>query len=119
MNKRLILQLTRIYIFKLFSYNEYNADIFRTNRLKHFQNILKTAKFKLISLDDLPLKLDSLVKSEMKTIKSEVTQDLFNEFLETETKNIIKYEVLNDRIDFLNLPDDNTIISKISTPNNR
>jgi hypothetical protein len=98
--------------FKLFCYNEYNADIFKTNRLKHFQNILKTAKFKLISLDDLPEKIDNSIKNDMKIKKLEINETLFNDFIETENKDIIKYEVLNERLCFLNLPDDKIIISK-------
>ena len=70
------------------------------------------AKFKLISLDDLPEKLDNTIKNDMKIKKLEINETLFNDFLETENKDIIKYEVLNERVSFLNLPDDKIIISK-------
>ena len=98
--------------FNLYCYNEYNADIFRTSRLYHFQNILKIAKFKLVSLDDIPDKLDNIVKHEMKTIKNEINEVLFNEFLESDNKDVLKYEVINKNISFLNLPNDNNIITK-------
>ena len=38
--------------FNMFTYNEYNADIFKTNRCIRFENILKTDKFKLCLLSD-------------------------------------------------------------------
>jgi len=98
--------------FNLFCYNEYNADIFKTSRLYHFQNILKLAKFKLVSLDDNNDKLDNVLKQDMKNKKLEINEVLFNDFLETENKDVIKFEVLNERISFLNLPNDKIIISK-------
>ena len=82
--------------FNLYCYNEYNADIFRTSRIKHFQNILKLAKFKLISLDDLPDKLDNNIKNDMKIKKLEINDELFNDFLQTENKDVIKFESINE-----------------------
>ena len=48
----------------------------------------------------------------MKIKKLEINEALFNDFLETDKKDVIKFEVLNERIDFLNLPLNKHIISK-------
>ena len=99
--------------FNMFTYNEYNADIFKTNRCVHFENILKIAKFKLCTIinDDNKV-LNKEVKLEMTEATKEQKEKLFNEFVEAENVNLNKFTPIVERMEFLNLPNDKTIIQK-------
>ena len=97
----------------MFTYNEYNADIFKTNRCIHFENILKTAKFKLCLLsDDTSTTLNKDVKVEMKEATKEQKEKLFNEFLQSENKDLNKFTPIVERMTFLNLPNDKKVLEQ-------
>jgi hypothetical protein len=99
--------------FNMFTYNEYNADIFKTNRCIMFENILKTAKFKLCLLsDDNSTTLNKDVKVEMKEATKEQKEKLFNEFLQSENKDLNKFSPIVERMTFLNVPNDNKILEQ-------
>ena len=96
--------------FNMFTYNEYNADIFKTNRCVHFENILKIAKFKLCTItNDDNIVLDKEVKTEMKNATKEQKEKLFNEYVEAENANLNKFTPIVERMEFLNLPNDKII----------
>ena len=99
--------------FNMYTYNEYNADIFKTNRCIHFENILKTAKFKLCFVsDDSSTTLNKDEKVEMKEATTEQKAKLFNEFLQSENKDLNKFTPIVERMTFLNLPNDNKILEQ-------
>ena len=82
--------------FKLFSYNEYINDIYKTNKEAHFKNILINNGFKLSEFGETK-KLKS--KEELKDIKDKYNEKKFNEHI-----NEIKIDnVLEDNINFLNI----------------
>ena len=47
-----IYECLTIVFFKLFCYNEFVKDIYNTNKLAHYENILRDNKFDLKSIED-------------------------------------------------------------------
>ena len=50
--------------FKLYCYNEYTNDIFKTNKTIHYEQILKNANFKIIDDKIEPIKFDKVKMNE-------------------------------------------------------
>ncbi len=79
----------------------------------HFENILKTAKFKLCLLsDDSSITLNEEVKVEMKEATTEQRAKLFNEFFVAENKDLNKFTPIVERMTFLNLSNDDKILEQ-------
>ena len=55
--------------FKLFCYNEFVKDIYNTNKLAHYENILRDEKFVLKSIGD-KVKISDDIKAEMTDLRS-------------------------------------------------
>ena len=51
--------------FKLYCYNEYTNDIFKTNKTIHYEQILKNANFKIIDNSNQPIKFDKVKMTEL------------------------------------------------------
>ena len=68
--------------FKLYSYNEYINDIFNTSKYYHFENIIKSEGFQLVNLYE-PKRLDKDTREELTELIEAITQEQFNEYLET------------------------------------
>ena len=99
--------------FNLYTYNEYIKDIYKTNRAVHFENVLKTAKFSLCSRkNETNEVLNKEMKKEMTEISKDAKEKLFNDFIESEDKTIKKFENIENRMTFLNLPNDKAILEK-------
>lgn len=84
--------------FKLFSYNEYINDIYKTNKEKHFKQILLNNGFILSNQNDKK-KLIKDTKNKLINTKEEYKEKVFNEHIE----NINNNEVLENIISFLNI----------------
>ena len=90
-----------------------NLLIYKTNRCVHFEKVLKTAKFSICSRKNETNELfNKELKKEMTEISKETKEQLFNDFLESEDKTIKKFENIENRMTFLNLPNDKAILEK-------
>ena len=89
--------------FNLFCYNEYVKDIYNTNKLSHFEEILKENKFILDSRGERT-KINQEVKLEMTDIKTDIDDNIFNDFINAENRNDERFKIILDRIELLNIP---------------
>ena len=100
--------------FKLYCYNEYTNDIFKTNKTIHYETILKNANFKIIDDNIKPVKFDKVKMTELKDDRIEQYDNLFDEYLNANdndrTKN--KFENINNNIKVLNLPTNTEVLTK-------
>jgi hypothetical protein len=92
--------------FNLFCYNEYVKDTYNTNKLSHYEEILKQNKFILDSKGEKS-KIDPEIKIEMADLRTDIDDNFFNDFLNSSNRNDDKYKVILDRIELLNLPINN------------
>ena len=97
--------------FNMFCYNEYVKDIFNTNKLAHYENILKENEF-ILDSKGKKAKIDEELKSEMTDLRADIDENLFKEFLNAENKELDKYKIIMDRIKLLELPEDIEILTK-------
>ena len=100
--------------FKLYCYNEYTNDIFKTNKTIHYEQILKNANFKIIDDNIKPVKFDKVKMNELKDDRIEQYDNLFDEYINAnendKTKN--KFETINNNVKVLNLPNNKDILTK-------
>jgi hypothetical protein len=94
----------------LFCYNEFVKDIYNTNKLAHYENILRDNKFVLKSIGD-KVKISDDIKAEMTDLRSQIEDTLFEEYLNAENRDIQKYKIINSRVNLLELPDDVEILT--------
>ena len=105
--------MTKNDFFKLYCYNEYVNDIFKTNKTIHYQQILKNANFKLIDEYIKPTKFNKDQLDELKDNREQVYADLFDEYIDKpKDRTKIKFEIINNNIKVLNLPTTNEILIK-------
>ena len=98
--------------FKIFCYNEFVKDTYQTNKVKHFELILKMHGFN-ISEEGEAKGLDKGIKDEMKTLVEEYNDELFDEYLKAVDKTLIKFDIINKHVELLGLDKhDNTTIEK-------
>ena len=84
--------------FKIFCYNEYVKDIYSTNKLYHYENILKYNGFILIGTDDKIKPLTKEENIELSNLTEEQNNILFTEYLNAtsyERENNIKFSGIN------------------------
>ena len=98
--------------FKLYCYNEYVRDIYGTNKVKHYENLLEENGFKIQTNTDKPTRLNTQKKQEIISITHNINEELFTEFLTTEDQQQDKFKALRDNIAYLNLPNDTEILNK-------
>ena len=84
--------------FKLFGYNEYLTDIYKTNKEYHFRQILKTNGYIMKELGKIN-KLKPAKKAKMKKDKNNYIDKKFNDHIQ----NIQIDANINDKIEFLKL----------------
>ena len=89
--------------FNLFCYNEYVKDTYNTNKLYHYENILLENKFVLSNKGEQSKNIDSSLKFDMKIIKIEINDKIFDDFLTDRTKEDNNYIIMNERIELLGL----------------
>jgi len=92
--------------FNLFCYNEYVKDTYNTNKLSHFEEILKQNKFILDSRGEKS-KIEQDIKIEMTDLRTDIDDNFFNDFLTSDNRKDEKFKVILERIDLLNLPINN------------
>jgi hypothetical protein len=103
--------------FKLFTYNQYQDEIFGTGFITHYENILTRDGF-VLSEKGQTKKLNNDEKAEFKNLYEEFQDEKFDEFAdlyfnireESDIEELKKYKVLNDRVLLLNLPSKEDII---------
>ena len=100
--------------FKLYCYNEYTNDIFKTNKTIHYENIFKNANFKIIDDKIEPIKFDKVKMNELKDDRNEQYDNLFDEYINANEndKNKNKFETINNNIKVLNLPNNKDVLAK-------
>jgi hypothetical protein len=94
--------------FKLFCYNEYVKDVYKSNIKIHFEHLLKQNGF-LLSTTGEKKKLEKVVKGQMKELTTEITTETFNNFINAsgDDKTKAKYKPFMDRIKILTLDSNN------------
>jgi hypothetical protein len=94
--------------FKLFCYNEYVKDVYKSNIKIHFEQLLKQNGFVLSTVGEKK-KLEKAVKGEMKGLTEEITTETFESFLNADgnDKTKAKYKPFMDRITILKLDSNN------------
>jgi hypothetical protein len=107
--------------FDLYCFNEYVKDIYEQNKTEHLKDILYKNGFKCSEIiEEIPSQLSKELKSEMKDVVDECTEEIFNKWIEgeimhenfdirknilklSEKEDIIKYkEYIYDRTNFEN-----------------
>ena len=68
--------------FELFTYNEYVADVYQTNKTAHYQNILKSNGFVLSEIGQIR-KMSKTKQDELNEPLQEINESLFNELIIT------------------------------------
>jgi len=105
-------QLVENTFYKLWMQNEYDKDTFETNKLKHYELLLVENGFTLSNVG-LPNKMSSKEKEQYKLTMEAVTEELFNEFLNAENRNVAKFEKLNDAVKYLGLQNESNETLKL------
>jgi hypothetical protein len=88
--------------FKLFCYNEYVMDCYRTNKLKHFELILINNGFTLSERGEA-VKINKKTKEEMRSIVQSIKEELFDQFMKDEDKTKDEYKQIRDNMEYLKL----------------
>ncbi len=93
--------------FEKFCYNTYVKDIYDTNKLAHYELFLNNNGFKITEIGDYNITLNRSVKNEMKNMKIENDDNLFNSYIKSSTieKSDNKYENIHERANILKLSD--------------
>ena len=67
--------------FDLYCFNEYVKDIYEKNKTEHLKDILYKNGFKCSEMiDEIPSQLSKEIKTEMKEIVDECTEEIFNKW---------------------------------------
>ena len=92
--------------FNLFCYNEFVKDTYETNKLKHFEELLKMNGFKLSDIGD-DANLSKEENDRLNELKSEYDDKLFDEFISSsdEDRKQDKFIVFNEHIKSFHLYD--------------
>ena len=98
------LQVVRNTFFNLYCYNEFVKDIYETNKVKHFELLLVENGFVLSSEGSLN-RIAKETKQHQSQLVQELTEELFNEFLESENKLDEKFFNINLAIEYLKVPE--------------
>jgi hypothetical protein len=90
--------------FKLFCYNEYVRDAYKSNIKIHFEQLLQQNGFVLSTVGEKK-KLQKEVKGQMKELTTELQTDTFDSFIKANAvdKTKAKYKPFMDRINILKL----------------
>ena len=94
---------------KLYVYNEYTNDIFNTDKLHHFKNILSANGF-ILTEEGEPNRIIPDTRENMTELIEEITNELFDEFLRVSFRQQPKFEQINTHLDLLGLTNKNTEI---------
>lgn len=90
--------------FKLFCYNEYVKDVYKSNIKIHFEQLLQQNGFVLSTIGQKK-KLEKITKGHMKELTTEITTETFDSFINASgnDKTKAKYKPFMDRINILRL----------------
>jgi hypothetical protein len=93
--------------FDLYCYQEYMHDIFNTNKIIHFENILTGAGFIVNSNDDInDVKLSKIDNKAMNLLVENIEQTLFTEYTENvDKRDDSKFDNININVDAVGLRD--------------
>lgn len=88
--------------FKMFCFYEYQLDIFKTNKLKHYELILLKNGFILEEMGETE-KISKNDKEQMQECRQQLVDDLFNDYLEDVEKSKKIYDKFNKNVEVLNV----------------
>jgi len=88
--------------FKLYCYNEYIRHVYKSNKIKHFEEILKQFGFNVETVGESK-KLDKQKKKMMELTLKTFETDFINKFIEDNDKDKPEYEEINKRVEILKL----------------
>ena len=99
--------------FNRFCYNEYVKEIYNTNKIKHYELILEHNGFKISSTESIK-KLNKEVVNEMKEVKEQSNEEIFNDILDNidNIGNIEHLDKYYKKIQLLQLPHNKETILK-------
>ena len=97
------IQVVKNTFFNLYCYNEYVKDVYETNKVKHFENILTQNGFSLSSKGVLA-KLAKETRNQQSQVNQELNDEPFTEYLETDQKTDLKFQKITQAIVYLKLP---------------
>jgi len=97
------IQVVRNTFFNLYCYNEFVRDTYETNKVKHFELILRENGFNLSS-QGAAKKLPKETRSQHSEIIRDMNDELFEKYLESEVKGDEKFEAINKSVEYLRLP---------------
>lgn len=94
--------------FNLFTYNEFVKDIYHTSLKDHYENILNENGFIISEIGDNKHIKDD-IKENMKTKRIIIENNLIEEYIQTDKKDIKKFDFIRKNIENLNLPLDKVL----------
>lgn len=89
--------------FKLFIKNEYMIDCYNSNKFYYFEKTLIENGFILTNYNE------HINEHELNDIKKD---NIYIDYINSADKNLIEFKTINDRIKFLNLPNDTKLLEK-------
>jgi hypothetical protein len=89
--------------YKLYSYNQYINNVYRSNKVKHFKRILATHGFDVVEIGDAssPTKVSKGMLEFMDQLTEARDANLLEEYLTTDDKTQAKFESIHSRAKFL------------------
>jgi len=88
--------------FKLYCYNEYIRQVYKSNKIKHFIKILKQFGFNVETVGESK-PLDKVKNKEMIITLEKIEDEFLNKYIDDDDKNKEEYEQINKRVTLLNL----------------
>jgi hypothetical protein len=85
-------------------------DIYSTNKIEHFKNILNQYGFKVVE-EGVKAELTKGKKKDMNTLKDKLNEEMFEEFLQDTDRSKDKYNIINNNIDYLGIKTDEQVIT--------
>ena len=89
--------------YKLYSYNQFINNIYKSNKVKHFKRILATHGFDVVEIGDAsnPTKVSKGMLGFMDQLTEARDANLLEEYLTTDDKTQAKFESIHSRAKFL------------------
>ena len=88
--------------FKLYCFNEYIRQVYKSNKVRHFINILKSFGFNVETVGQAK-PLDKIKNKLMLITLEKIEDEFINKYIEDDNKDKAEYEQLNKRRELLNL----------------
>ena len=99
--------------FKLACHVEYQNDIYKTNPVEKFKEILRMNKVEIIDAKENDIiELEEETMNEMIELVKDKDEELFEEYINTENKEDPKYETMNKRAKMLKISENKKLLNE-------